>query len=183
MQEYYKVTTVLKDYLLANAGINTCAVGVLSEIDLQKKLIYPLANILMDGGSFVNNTIRFNITLMCMDIVLTSKEDVLLLNDTFEGLDNRQDVMNTMLAVCNGLQTNLKRGKLYADGTRLYGDPSFTPIHDDYGNILSGWRMDFGIEIPNISVSQCSEYLIGDRPIDTRVYTWDSDLVTMDNGR
>jgi hypothetical protein len=117
-----------------------------------------------------------------MDSVIFSQEDPILLNDTFEGLDNKQDVYNSTLAVLNGLQTNLKRGKLYKDGTMLDGEPVVTPFEDSYGNLLTGWRMDFNIVVPNVTVSICSEYLIGSAITDTRIYTWDTGVIRLDNG-
>jgi hypothetical protein len=52
MNEYYNVTTVIRQYLLANAGVNTVVVGNISDIDIQKQTLYPLAQIIVDGGRF-----------------------------------------------------------------------------------------------------------------------------------
>ena len=182
MNSYYNITKVLKDYLMSNAGVNTVVIGNISDIDIQKQTLYPLAQIVLDGGSFANNTIRFAVTVMVMDSVLVSNEDPLLLNDIYEGLDNKQDVYNSTLAVLNGLQTNLKRGKLYQDQTMLEGEPTLTAFEDSFGNLLTGWRMDFNIIVPNVTISTCSEYLVGSARPDTKIYTWDTGLVTFDKG-
>jgi hypothetical protein len=181
MNSYYSITENLKDYLISHAQVNTVVLGNITDIDLQKQTLFPLAQVIVDRGTFANNTISFGITVMVMDTVIQTSEDPLELNDVYTGLDNKQDVYNTTLAVLNGLQFNLKQGRLYQTYYHLNGEPTVTPFEDSYGNLLTGWKMDFVVSLPNTEVSSCAEFGLGDAILDTRVYTFDTTNVTMDN--
>jgi len=177
MREYYKITDQIRKYLIAHAGVNTVVVGNITDVDLQKQTLYPLAQIIVDQGSFDTGTIKFNVQVLVMDSAFVSNEDPLLLNDTFEGLDNKQDIYNSTLAVVNGLQMNLRQGKLYQTYHQIEGTPTVNAFEDDFGNLLTGWRLNFTVVLPNTEVSTCNEFAGGYIP-DTRIYTFDTTLIT-----
>ena len=181
MNSYYSLTEKIKDYLISHSQINTVVIGNISDVDLAKQTLYPLAQIIVDRGSFIGSTLQFNVIVMVLDSVVQSNEDPLLSNDITKGMDNKQDVFNSTLAVLNGLQHNLKQGRLFSTNYQLGGNASIVPMESVYGNLLSGWRMDVSVLLPNTEVSNCAEYGIGDAVLDTRIYTMDSTVITMDN--
>ena len=67
-----------------------------------------MINNVTDNGQ----TLSYNISVMAMDIVDTSKDET---TDIFVGNDNRQDVLNTQLSVLNRLQQKLRKGKTDRD--------------------------------------------------------------------
>lgn len=172
MNTFYRLTTAVKNYLLSHNNINTVRIGNLSDIDLDKQNIYPLAQIIVEETSFEESVTKFNMKVLAMDAVRetnTAQEDVA---DLFLGIDNKQDVYNSMLAVVNGLQTNLKRGLLWKSDFQLDGSPTATPFEDAYGNLLTGWMLDFTLIIPNTIVGSC-EYDLEIITFDTNMITWD----------
>lgn len=174
MNQFYSVTTALKEYLMSHQNINRVVLGNLNEVDMDKQTIYPLAQIIVEDTTFEDASIRFNVKVLAMDIVKYSNELVHNQHNVYLGNNNKQDVYNDMLSVVNGLQTNLKRGKLYHTSYQLDGFPTAQPFEDEHGNLLTGWMLDFTILVPNVEVSTCVEYLIN-------LITYDNSEITYDN--
>ena len=155
MRGFYELTTAIKDYLEANNHINTVALKDLDEVDLNKRTIFPLAHINVGSASFPDNIIRFDITVSCMDIVDIVKTNVKDKTTPFFGNDNKQDILNTMLTVVNGLNLSLKKGTLSDDLYQLNGEASAEPFEDRFENLLTGWSITFQVDIPNNEISIC----------------------------
>ena len=97
---YYLVTTTIKDNLLNDENVNTVTTGDITKIDLAKQTIFPLSHIIVNNVSQEAQVLRFNVRVICMDIVNQSKEET---TDLFIGNNNEQDILNTQLAVVNKL--------------------------------------------------------------------------------
>lgn len=155
MRGFYEITTAIKDYLQANNHINTVTLKTLDKVDLNKRTIFPLAHIFVGGASFPDNTIQFEVTVSCMDIVDISKRNVKDEETPFYGQDNKQDILNTMLTVVNGLNLALKKGTLAEQLYFVSGVANAEPFEDEYENLLTGWSISFTIDIPNDEISIC----------------------------
>jgi len=149
MKGFYEITTAIKNYLDTSDHINTVTLKTLEEVDLNKRTIFPLAHILVGNANFLDNIIQMEITVSCMDIVNLSKLDVKDTNEPFFGNDDKQDILNTMLSVVNGLNLSLKKGTLADDLYYLNGNGSADPFEDSYENLLAGWSLTFTVDIPN----------------------------------
>ena len=90
--------------------------------------------------------LTFNISVLAMDIVDVSKEEV---TDLYIGNDNEQDVLNTQLAVLNRLVTILKRGDLYSDKFQVEGNVNCEPFVDRFENKLAGWVATIDVIVQN----------------------------------
>jgi len=143
---FYLVVEAIKDELMNNPSIKSVTFGDMSEIDLQKQTIFPLAHIIIDNVANVGKTMQFSFTVLTMEQVDSSKTYV---NDIFLGNDNTHDILNTQLTVSNRLVTRLREGQMYADGYQLVGDASSEPFFDRFENVLAGWATTFTLEIFN----------------------------------
>ena len=175
MNGFYNITDSIKDYLEAHNSINTVKLGNISEVDLAKQTIYPLGHIIVGDVAFQDGTSTFDVTVLCMDSVVQSQDDPSLVEDSFMGIDNKQDVYNTMLAVVNGLQKTLKDGNLYQSNYHLEGEPTASPFEDNFGNLLTGWSLDFTVIMPNINITDCDFRV----PSPCKL-TWDNNSITWD---
>jgi hypothetical protein len=92
------------------------------------------------------SVLRFNVSILAMDIVDESKEPTL---DIFIGNNNEQDVLNTQLAVLNKLVQVLRRGDLYNDKFQLDGDANLEPFVDRFENKVAGWTATFDVFVNN----------------------------------
>ena len=145
-QGFYNLTDKLKEELIKDPFVNTVTYGNIFEIDLNKQTIFPLSHFIVNNVVNRGQTLLFNISLLCMDLVDESKDDI---TDNFLGNDNEQDVLNTQLAVANRIGAMLKRGDLYRTKYQLDGDVSLEPFVDRFDNKVAGWTATFNVVIPN----------------------------------
>ena len=145
-QGFYNLTDKLKDELLKDPFVNTVTYGNIFEVDLNKQTIFPLSHFIVNNVIDRGQTLLFNISLLCMDLVDESKDDT---EDEFVGNDNEQDVLNTQLAVANRVGAMLKRGDLYKEKYQLDGEISLEPFVDRFDNKVAGWTATFNVVIPN----------------------------------
>jgi hypothetical protein len=143
---YYLLTQAIKDALLGDINVNTVTEGDLFDIDLSKQSIFPLSHLIINTVTAQESVLRFNISILSMDIVDESKEAT---TDIFIGNNNEQDVLNTQLAVLNKLVQVLRRGDLYSDKYQLDGDASLEPFVDRFENKVAGWTATLDILVNN----------------------------------
>jgi hypothetical protein len=93
-----------------------------------------------------DSILRYNISILSMDIVDISKDEVV---DLFIGNNNEQDVLNTQLVVLNKLVQVLRGGDLYTSLYQLDGSPSFEPFMDRFENEVAGWTLSLDVIVPN----------------------------------
>lgn len=149
---YYQITKTIRDTLLNDPNVNTVTTGDITDVDLSKHTIFPLSHIIVNNAVWASNHWRLNISVLCMDIVDVSKEEV---TDLFVGNTNEHDVLNTQLAVLNLLMTKLSRGTLHFDKYQLDGNPSCEPFVDRFEHMLTGWASSFDVLIQN-DIDVCS---------------------------
>ena len=146
MTGFYNVTKKLKDALNAEPFVNTVSYGSLDDVDLNKQTIFPLSYIIVNNCNVASNTMTFNISILAMDIVDESKDEV---TDIFVGNDNEQDVLNTQLEVLNRVVAILQRGDLYTDLFQVDGAVGCEPFVDRFENKLAGWAATFDVLVKN----------------------------------
>ena len=143
---FYQVSETIKNQLLDDININTVTTGDITQINLRKQDIFPLGHIIINSVTIEEQVLRFNITLLTMDIVNMQKQETV---DIFKGNTNEQDILNTQLGVINKVVQVLKRGTLYTNKYQLDGDPVCEPFFDRFENELVGWSANMDIIINN----------------------------------
>ena len=138
MRQFYKITETIKTQLLANSQCNVVTFGDIFDVDLNKQTIFPLGHIIVNQTSFEGQVVRVNLTVMAMDVVDETKENIRDQNDPFFGISNEQDILNTQLAVINSVVVELRRGDLYKDLYQLDGNVVCTPFTERFENSLAG---------------------------------------------
>ena len=146
MKGFYNITDKIKDALNAEPFVNTVTYGSLDDVDLNKQTIFPLSHLIVNNCTVGTNTLTFNISILAMDVVDESKEEV---TDDFVGNDNEQDVLNTQLAVLNRVIAILQRGDLYLEKYQLEGTVNCEPFVDRFENKLAGWAATFDVLVQN----------------------------------
>ena len=146
MKGFYQVTETIKNQLLSDVSVNTVTTGDITRIDLSKQTMFPLSHIIVNNVGNEENILRFNLSVLAMDVVDISKEETV---DVFKGNNNEQDVLNTQLAVLNKLVQVLRGGTLHQDLYQLDGNPNLEPFYDRFENEMAGWALTFDVLIPN----------------------------------
>ena len=146
IRSYYKISELLESSLLSNNITKTVTIGDVSDVDLGKQTIFPLAHFIVNSVVSTQQTLVYNITVLVMDIKDTSKYKEV---DKFRKNTDEQDILNTQLGVLNLLIQKLRFGDLSTQGYKLTNDPSCEPFVDRFENNLAGWNADLDIEMPN----------------------------------
>jgi len=146
MSTFYEITQAIKNQLKEDAFVNTVTTGDIFKVDLNKQTIFPLSHIIVNSVSYQGNVLNYNISILSMDIVDESKEEV---TDIFIGNDNEQDVLNTQLAVANRFLEVLNRGSLGEDYELVNGTASSEFFTERFENKIAGVTYTFDIAIQN----------------------------------
>jgi len=148
MKEYYNLVDNIYNYLSGNNNINTVTYGDIFDVDLAKQTIFPLAHIIINDVTFNEHFVTFSINVICMDVVDEFEENKQDRNPIY-GTDNKQDILNSMLSVVNGLQSSLRRGGMNENNYEISDSPTATQFEDRFENLLSGWSITLNVDIPN----------------------------------
>ena len=146
MANYFNILDTLKAHLDGDPFITTVTEGDIFQVDLGKQTLFPLAHIMVNTATFEGNVLRFNITLMVMDIADISKDEVASI---FLGNNNEQEILNTTLSVLNRAYEVLRRGDLYSNNFQVDGNPTCEPFTERFENYLAGWAMTFDVLVAN----------------------------------
>ena len=143
---YFDIIDKLKTHFENDPLISTVSQGDIFEVDLNKQTIFPLVHLIVNNATFEENVIRYNISILAMDIVDITKDETI---SKFDGNDNELYVLNTMLAVLNRCYELLRRGTLYTEKFQVDGTPGCEPFTERFENKLAGFTMTVDILIPN----------------------------------
>jgi len=155
MRNFYLVLEKIKQVLEAHSQVNVVTYGDIFDVDLNKQTIFPLSHIMVNSATISGQVIRFNISILAMDVVDETKENLRDQQEPFYGTNNAQDILNTQLAVCNAVIKELERGDLHFDLYQLEGSPQCLPFQDRFENLLAGWNCTFDVLTANNEIVVC----------------------------
>jgi hypothetical protein len=146
MNGFYQFTTKIKDTLKLDPFVNTVTYGDIFQVDLSKQTIFPLSHLVVNNVTKESNIMRFNISILAMDIVDMTKDET---TDIFVGNDNTQDIWHTQFKVLDRLTELLRRGSIVSEGYQLDGNPIFEQFTERFENYLAGWTVTFDVLVGN----------------------------------
>jgi len=144
--DYFDIIDKLKTHFDGDVLVNTVTQGNLFDIDLSKQTIFPLVHIIVNNASLESNVVRYNISILAMDIVDITKDETV---SEFDGNDNELYVLNTQLQVLTRCYELLLRGNLWDDKFQIDGNPTCEPFVDRFENKLAGWTITMDVLIEN----------------------------------
>jgi hypothetical protein len=157
MKGFYDILMTLKGHFDNDPLVNTVTQGDIFQVDLNKQTIFPLVHLMVNSSTLQESTMHFNISIIAMDIVDISKDEV---TDLFEENNNELDVLNTQHMVLNRLYEMLKHGNLWDNKYEVDGDPNLEPFTERFENYLAGWTMTFDLMIPNeMSICDANDFI------------------------
>lgn len=142
MKSFYKVIDSIQTVVGAEPFNNTVTFGDISEIDLKKQSLFPLAHVMVNNMNIEQQHVSFNVTLFLMDLVDISKEPDTTL---FLGNDNTQDVLNTQAALATRVIRVLQKSNLYKQDFEILGTANCEPFTERFDNALAGWAVTFDV--------------------------------------
>jgi hypothetical protein len=151
-RSYIDLMERLRDACLNSRSISSVTVGDLSEVDLDKQSIYPLAHIMINTANFNSTIITYDVSILFMDVVhsdTTENEAVIYDND------NLNFVLNTMINAGNHITDEFNSGVLNDGNTRINRETvSAEPFKDRFENLVAGWAFNFQVETRN-NINRC----------------------------
>jgi hypothetical protein len=151
VEAIYRVIEALTTELNSNPFCNTVSLGTLTEVDLQKLTMFPLAHIELDNVVHNETTLTFSITILNLDIVDVSKD---IPENLIYGNDNIVYIWTNQLYVINRLLSRIKQSTIYNDGWELEGTPTSDFINKEMENMLAGFSTTLSISVPN-DINKC----------------------------
>lgn len=146
MKGFYDILITLKNHFDNDPLVNTVTQGDIFQVDLSKQTIFPLVHLIVNSSTLQESTMKFNISIIAMDIVDISKDEV---TDLFQENNNELDVLNTQHHVLNRAYEILKHGNLWDNKYEIDGEPTLEPFTERFENYLAGWTMTLDLMIPN----------------------------------
>ena len=151
MNSFYRVIDSIKDAVSAEPFNHQVTFGDIADIDLQKQSLFPLCHIMINSATITDNIVQQSMTIFLMDLVdASNSEDVSL----FLGNDNRQDILNTQLALGTRIMRVLQKADAYRDEFEIEGDATCEPFTERFENMLAGWAITFTINT-NTDMTYC----------------------------
>ena len=151
MNSFYRVIDNIKNAISAEPFNHQVTFGDIADIDLQKQSLYPLCHIMINNATITSNIVQQSMTIFLMDLVdVSNSEDTSL----FLGNDNRQDILNTQLALGTRIMRVLQKADTYRDQFEIVGDASCEPFTERFENMLAGWAITFTINT-NTDMTYC----------------------------
>ena len=151
VEAIYRVIEAMKNELESNPFCNKVTLGELTELDLAKMTIFPLANITMDSVTHSVNSLTFQLTIVNVDIVDISKDEPA--NEVY-GNDNLIYIWTNQLYVINRLVARLRESTISYDTMELDGDPQSEFINKEFENMLAGFTTTINITVAN-DINKC----------------------------
>jgi hypothetical protein len=145
MKAYTYLIDTLREAFEAIPLVTSVTTGSLDDIDNYKQTLFPLVHIIVNTMNPEANILRFNVTIMAMDVVDISQS---LTTDRFRGNDNEQEVLNTTSVILIRVAELLRHGYLN-DYLEIDGFASCEPFTERFENLLAGWAMTLDIILPN----------------------------------
>ena len=96
--DYFNIIDKLKEHFDNEPLVTTVTQGDIFEIDLNKQTLFPLVHLIVNSATFEGSVVRYNISILAMDLVDITKDETV---SKFDGNNNELWVMNTMLQVLN----------------------------------------------------------------------------------
>lgn len=140
MNAFYNITESIKNAISAEPFSHTVTFGDVTDIDLKKQSLFPMAHVQINTASINNNYVTFNVTIFYMDLVDISNTQT---TDLFLGNDNEQDVLNTQLALATRINRVLQKADLYRDQFELLNVATCEPFTERFDDKLAGWAVTF----------------------------------------
>ena len=143
---YFTTVDTLRAHFASDQIVNEVTQGDIFSVDLNKKTIFPLVHIMVNSSTAEEFVVRYNITIMAMDIVDFSKADN---TDLFYGMDNEIDALNSMHDVLIRAFKLMKAGSIWDAKVQIEDTANLEPFSERFENNLAGWAMTFDIVVPN----------------------------------
>lgn len=148
MKALLNLTEAIRAELEGNALINSVTFGDLSDVDLDKQGVFPMAHVGISSATIGSATSSVNVSILFLDVVDESKER----DDFYKS--NEQFIWNSMLAAATKTVQELQRGSLHANLFQVEDEVTAEFFSERFEDKLAGCGIDINVTIVN-NVNLC----------------------------
>ena len=148
MKSLLNLTEAIREELEANVLINSVTFGDMSDVELDKQDIFPMAHISLSTAQIGSATSAIGVSILFLDVVDETKE-----KDEFYK-SNEQFIWNNMLSAATKTVQELQRGSLHANLYQVEDDVTAEFFSERFEDRLAGCGIDFSVTIVN-NVNLC----------------------------
>lgn len=142
----YRINELLYQALKAQ-GFKTITFGTVSEVDLNKQNIYPIAHLTFIDRTLTSSTDSFNYSLQLLDIIDVNSLDPRESKNDLRLTNNVEDIFHDLGYKFNRAWLSFKREAYnLAD---VEDSITLTAGYSEAQNYLAGYEATFNITIPN----------------------------------
>jgi len=153
MANFNDLTSQINSTATALEFFNTITFGQADEIDLNRQGIFPILHIVPTNASRDERTTSFTFEFHAYDLVDFNKDDIRDIQEPFNGTDNLQDVLNSMMLFLDILIDKFNRGTEFRDLFQVDLPVSCSPFFETQSNKLAGWSATISFRVPNSSTT------------------------------
>jgi hypothetical protein len=154
MQTYYSFTQFFDNVCVAHPNIKTFTHGDLSDVNLLKQELFPIAHLIIDTVTVSSGQMTYGCNLLVMDVVrliqqvADSTGNYNVTNESYKTNSNIIDVYSSTLSTTNDIWSYVFRNPT-ALSYNIYDDAVITPFDDRFDNALAGMSMVFNVVVGN----------------------------------
>lgn len=150
---YFGASDAIRRALKKTNRVNTITHGDLSDVDLGRMNIYPLAHVVTQSATFDKTTTEYTFLVTLLDIIDFDRNDPDLMIEPFYGTDNAQDILHDLGITIELMLDHLRRGDLWNDMYRLDDAVTGTAFTNYGENSLAGWSFSLTTTTINAAVN------------------------------
>lgn len=143
MKALLNLTEAIRAELESNELINSVSFGDMSDVDLDKQSMFPMAHISLSTAQIGSATSTLGVSILFLDVVDETKE-----RDEFYK-SNEQFIWNSMLAAATKTIQELQRGDLYSNLYQVEDDVTAEFFSERFEDKLAGVGVDMNVVISN----------------------------------
>jgi hypothetical protein len=154
MQTYYSFTQFFNNVCNAHPNIKTFTHGDLSDVNLLKQELFPIAHLIIDSITVSSGQMTYGCNLLVMDVVRNIQQvadstgNYNVLVEDYKTNTNIIDVYSSTLSTTNDIWSYVFRNPT-ALSYNIYDDAVITPFDDRFDNSLAGMSMVFNVVVGN----------------------------------
>lgn len=145
MATYYEVLTSIKDTITDMGIVKSITKGSIDQFTTLKKHQYPASHVIVNNFQNDSHSKVYNISIIFMDIVDISKENI---TDLYLGNNNEDDVINSMMLLADRFFEIVRRGAI-TDTIMVIEDESMQGemFVDRFEDMVAGVTVTFNLNV------------------------------------
>lgn len=147
---YYNLINFFSEYMAQHPSIAQVSNEDIEDFDEREFPNYPVANVIVTGTRFLENTSEFDVAILIADKYKnknnesnprTNKQTIV-----FYGEEDKMDVWANQLAIMNDVTSFIQRG---VQGFEINGEITCRQFHERFDSGLAGWVVTFTLTTHN----------------------------------